>query len=337
MPVKNRLEQLFQIVFSLFVGAQVLIPLISIALFQSRYVYPFEVIGYHLVLTCAAFFTLYGIAAGVAATGRIKIAGWLLSFSWGCIAVVLYFSYLMAWEGRKGMGVNLTVSMLAPYIKPPFPLAKSLGLTPAACWAILFGGPVAILLTYAAAVRAFATVLSDTVAWMHRQGRPNLPGRHRFRPLVWATGACIAGAMAVAISPPRGPVSRLFGDPILVTLVDENDVLPLLSSSIRSDDARASYKAPGQFERKNVILIVIDACRADHLGVMGYERHNTPFLESLNATGNLHAVSSFYSASCCTFGGVLSLLRSQDYSKCHGALLRSRMSSRGRGIPSISF
>ena len=39
----------------------------------------------------------------------------------------------------------------------------------------------------------------------------------------------------------------------------------------------------------NILLISLDACRADHLGAYGYSRNTTPFIDSLAARGTLFA------------------------------------------------
>ena len=39
--------------------------------------------------------------------------------------------------------------------------------------------------------------------------------------------------------------------------------------------------------RKNVILIIIDCLRVDHLGCYGYSRKTSPFIDSLAAKGTI--------------------------------------------------
>ena len=45
------------------------------------------------------------------------------------------------------------------------------------------------------------------------------------------------------------------------------------------DKARSSYRETISFERRNVVLIVGDALRSDHMGIYGYARATTPLLE----------------------------------------------------------
>lgn len=62
------------------------------------------------------------------------------------------------------------------------------------------------------------------------------------------------------------------------------------------EKARATYKAATKHAQRNIILIVSDAMRADQMGVYGYARNTTPFLSSLQASGNIEAVKRVRSA-----------------------------------------
>lgn len=61
--------------------------------------------------------------------------------------------------------------------------------------------------------------------------------------------------------------------------------------------AKKNYVTSETIIKKNVILIVIDALRSDHLGVYGYKRDTTPYLNKLKAQGKLQALNNA-KASC---------------------------------------
>lgn len=50
---------------------------------------------------------------------------------------------------------------------------------------------------------------------------------------------------------------------------------------------RNAYKITPSYAKRNVILIVGDALRADHMSLYGYQRTTTPFLDKLRDSGNL--------------------------------------------------
>ena len=76
-----------------------------------------------------------------------------------------------------------------------------------------------------------------------------------------------------------------------------------MNSAWRSDMARNSYTAPAQFQKKNVILIVVDSLPRRPPGA-GPVTSATTRLSSIHfrQSGHLRTVRTFYSASCCTFG-----------------------------------
>ena len=72
--------------------------------------------------------------------------------------------------------------------------------------------------------------------------------------------------------------------------------------------ARAAYQPSPSASRRNVILIVGDALRADHLGFYGYARDTTPNLAGLRAAGMLRVappVRTVCSETLCALPGLL--------------------------------
>jgi len=82
----------------------------------------------------------------------------------------------------------------------------------------------------------------------------------------------------------------------------------------RRDSACAdSLRVPATEARQTVVIILLDALRADHLPAYGYSRPVTPFLDSLRQTGSLLRVEQAYSPSTNTVGGVAGLFFSRDW------------------------
>jgi glucan phosphoethanolaminetransferase (alkaline phosphatase superfamily) len=79
------------------------------------------------------------------------------------------------------------------------------------------------------------------------------------------------------------------------------------------DAVRAAYVPNPQADKKNVILIVVDALRPDHLGLYGYKRDTTPNLDRLAKEGNVriaHGMRATCSESAC---GLFSLTTSKYF------------------------
>ena len=293
-----------------------LVPLVSSVLFRSFYHYPCRTVFYHLLLVAFAYLAVFGATALPCLPRAVrarKAPRYALPLAWGMLSVALYFCYGLAWGGRLSMGMNLTPALLAPYARHPSHILASVPLPPVLLCAVLLVIPGAILLAYLASARSFAAVLLRGRVSLLRANRIPLPPARQCLVLGGALGPILVVGFVFAAWPPTAWHTRLFGDPIFVPVRGESVILPITRLDADSNEAQRDYTPPAHFQKKNVILIVVDACRADHLGVLGYERDTTPFLDSLQRSGHLRAVRSFYSASCCTFGGVLTLLRSRHW------------------------
>lgn len=80
----------------------------------------------------------------------------------------------------------------------------------------------------------------------------------------------------------------------------------------RTDEtARAGYAAVAGGSSANVVLIVVDALRPDHMGLYGYNRDTTPNLSALSRTREVRAVSGVHASCGDTICGLLSLSSSK--------------------------
>lgn len=87
-----------------------------------------------------------------------------------------------------------------------------------------------------------------------------------------------------------------------------------LAERLRFDEPRirAGYPRKQNFERKNVVIIIVDSLRADHMQIYGYDRPTTPFLNSLLQSGKLKKVE-LATATCAESNcGILSTLSSRN-------------------------
>lgn len=80
----------------------------------------------------------------------------------------------------------------------------------------------------------------------------------------------------------------------------------------RSDEtARAGYAAAATVSPTNLVLIVVDALRPDHMGVYGYNRDTTPNLSALSRKREVRAVPGVHASCGDTICGLLSLSSSK--------------------------
>jgi glucan phosphoethanolaminetransferase (alkaline phosphatase superfamily) len=120
-------------------------------------------------------------------------------------------------------------------------------------------------------------------------------------------------ALSITLVTVRGG-SRYQGEPLIYFLV------PTLFTEGKAPDARtlserhirAQYVAPPNFERKNVILIVVDGLRADRTSAYGYQRDTTPFLNELIREGHTRKVTLALANCSYSICGILSILTSRN-------------------------
>jgi glucan phosphoethanolaminetransferase (alkaline phosphatase superfamily) len=75
--------------------------------------------------------------------------------------------------------------------------------------------------------------------------------------------------------------------------------------------ARRAYVPAASAQRRNVILIVVDALRSDHMGIYGYRRDTTPHLARLESAGMLRKTASMRSSCASSVCGLLSISTSK--------------------------
>ena len=77
------------------------------------------------------------------------------------------------------------------------------------------------------------------------------------------------------------------------------------------DVARAAYTTAAASVKRNVILIVVDALRADHMGLYGYARDTTPNLNRLAQTRLVRPIRGVHASCGDTICGLLSISMSK--------------------------
>ena len=145
------------------------------------------------------------------------------------------------------------------------------------------------------------------------------PFRHRGRVttvLVLSAGVITyAGAVFIVLQSMRS-TRTIQREPLISFFAPSFFTADDVDAAVLEDQRiRKSYVTPRTFEKKNVVIIIADALRADHMTLYGYERETTPFLSGLQRNGELHRVR-LATANCpFTTCGILSTLTSKGVEK----------------------
>jgi glucan phosphoethanolaminetransferase (alkaline phosphatase superfamily) len=105
------------------------------------------------------------------------------------------------------------------------------------------------------------------------------------------------------------PISNLFLD--YIPMFEFDPTLPDIE--LAASQAQQNLQQIGSLQKPNIVIIMVDALRADHLNIFGYQRDTSPFLSELNATGELVSVQTMHSTCSESACGILSVLSGKEY------------------------
>ncbi|MEX0965591.1 MAG: sulfatase-like hydrolase/transferase [Pseudohongiellaceae bacterium] len=105
------------------------------------------------------------------------------------------------------------------------------------------------------------------------------------------------------------PISNLFLD--YIPMFEYDPTLPALQSAANPDQEGQQPRTARQ--NRNIIIIMVDALRADHLKAYGYSRDTSPFLSALHNEGRLISVDMVHSTCSESACGILSTLTGNEF------------------------
>jgi glucan phosphoethanolaminetransferase (alkaline phosphatase superfamily) len=275
------------------------------------------VIGAHLVVTAVI---AGGFAWRFGQNPRVVLSHLLLLAEWDCLLLVLpavafrwlltitcslqAYLYVLDAVSNASWGRNITghlVVAFAPTVwagQEAFPVGKP-GIT------LFFAGTFVLL---AALVRVVSR--DADVGWRRRLG----PAR------MLAIGTAALIGFGATITWATGQRDNLFWkDELLASFfrpVGYAFEPTARRHAVAERDAvlQASYPrhVPGA-RRTNVILVIVDSLRADHMQVYGYERQTTPFLSRLVSSGRMKKVEMAFSTCSESFCGITSTLAGREF------------------------
>jgi glucan phosphoethanolaminetransferase (alkaline phosphatase superfamily) len=224
--------------------------------------------------------------------------------------------YAADFASYKWTGSNINYELVHLFL---YDWRHGRALVPLSSW--IYVSVIVFVLIVLAIFLSLARMIFGGVEEAARAGAPNSLFMHRPRAIKFGVLSTLivlgyAGYLYAALR--RAPYSELLSsDPILSFLRRTTEVYdpnyPGFVSRLRADEqqCRSSYPQTQTFEKKNVILIVVDSLRADHTQVYGYNRATTPFLQSLLDANHLRKVEFATSTCAETYCGVMSIVASK--------------------------
>lgn len=237
------------------------------------------------------------------AANQQRAAPYLAAIVPASIITGLLFLYVATFVTNRWMASNFTYSLISLWLTSWWEGQQLLPLS---------GG---VLPTAASAI---GLVFVLQIAIWAQALRPFQP-RLRRRPLAIVGVLAVIGGYAVFFQQLSWRTSRsdlLGADPILAFLRPHEAVSAAQQAvfarvRLEEPQRRAAYGRLHPFDKRNVIVMVVDSLRADHTQVYGYRRANTPFLSRLVEERTLRRVEMATSTCAETKCGVLSTLFSK--------------------------
>jgi glucan phosphoethanolaminetransferase (alkaline phosphatase superfamily) len=283
------------------------VPAAFLFVYVERYFAPADAVAPHLrfllmPLLALALFRLIVAAAAGATAARVAGAAAAAALLGAMIAY-----YALVLIGLQSWGRVVAWDLIASYGRQAVNLADALGISP---WAAIGAAALVYLALFALAWLYFARF--DWAALAASGMRKPLLA------LIVAVGGalCAIELYSFRAGPATGesePLSLTFY-PLQAASDLHGHAVDRLSAA-RLDEAedrsRAAYLPASQAERKNLIVIVVDALRPDHLGVYGYARDTTPHLAKLASAGRLRIAPPLHASCTSSVCGLLSISASK--------------------------
>lgn len=273
------------VIFSLRVlllsSPQVLVSVAAIQAYIRASIMPSTALGVHVAAITTAqivFFSLWALAVhapGVAARKWIR-GVFAATLVLKCLS--LNFVYVLSYASYQLWGAYITwqnVSALAPHLQGFY---RALG------GVFVF----AAMLTVAGIAAGYLGLYKLTRRLLHwlQWSYADRSSRSFSVILAGLSGLLVYCLWFVTLDGDRLKAQ----DPIYAFWHSAAHAKPVLTPEMLADQAAHNYDPPAQFNRRNVIVIIVDCLRADHLSFRGYQRETTPFLDALARAGRFHQV-----------------------------------------------
>lgn len=304
-----RLLRLLLVVYLLALG--------FIVFYKYRYWYEYKIIPLHLLVVSIGVLALFLLSLAFSFIGQravrvLLFAGHALISALAIWGLCIAYGIIIA--GKKfGIGV-LPLNVIFDHLRSPAALLSISGISPLKAYAT---GAILLILVLLTAAYLY-TITPDAIKGLKNYTRrfasvytTNSPKSKRrdLAVVILFLVCCVVlqwrQSLYVRLQFCHEPISTMiFGETQFMGMFH-------LASYKEPDSIRALYPRRIPFQKRNVILIICDAMRADHVGSYGYDRPTSPFLKKMCDEGKLVQVPFAFSTSAASFPGILSTLRSK--------------------------
>ena len=305
------------LVCAAFVAVHVGVSLACMLLLSWHFYHRYRIVLFHETLvvgTIALTIAAFRFASHQKWLAGTTINRALLSLGAAAATSGLALLYLLDFAGNEAWGGNVNYQIVWQYAVFALPGRTPFYMSP---WVHVFlaGTYCLIALVY---WFGFLVVLPTTIPGSAAKGWRDDVSVNRRRWLL--AGGLVAYATAFGVfGVPLARDGAIAREPVVGFLTSSTSIFNFTEYSYSRDQelpqrelrARAEYPRGLSFAKRNVIVVVVDSLRADHMSVYGYDRPTTPFLSNLASTGRAKVVQLALSTCSETNCGILSTMTSR--------------------------
>jgi glucan phosphoethanolaminetransferase (alkaline phosphatase superfamily) len=297
------------------VAVHLIVSAVLIGYFSYLFNYGKRVVVLHVLIVIAVLSASTLTAAALLRrrpTAAIEtLIAWAAAF-WAVLLATLYGANFLS---TASWGHNITIDLAARYVTRPWVLIRYVGA--ATTWTgVIAAGVVALALAvWLARSRTVVLALGSLI-----ESSGQAASRALKRALAFAgVLSTAASAFIIWTCPPALRADLLAREPLVGFFEDESSfhrfALSRIANEVQREGpaVRAAYPKRQGAKARNVILIVPDSMRADHLGIYGYPRQTSPFLDRLFHDGQLRPVNMALATCPSSECGIASLLTSKTF------------------------
>lgn len=277
--------------------------LLLICFWQQRFGLPWFIVPLHLLVAAVLHSAAVALMMVFYRLPLLRLVAILLAGLW--LFLTLLF-YLLIFGSVAFWGDIVTLRILSTYLKDFSRFLQSLPFSYRELWALV--------LLFAISPFALALLLQKKIG-------------HALDDLWSGRSLFLYAFILLLFAAPFGIKIKRFihlrGEPLMVMLFDhmwgvkDNPLFSRRRVRVGFEDQQLRHAYRAEASRKlNVVLIVVDALRADHLSAYGYRRKTSPFIDALLSSGKAVKVQKCYSTCACTLCGVSSILLSRSWNEC---------------------
>jgi glucan phosphoethanolaminetransferase (alkaline phosphatase superfamily) len=253
-----------------------------------------------------------GIQFLVLTLGALRFPRWVLALVPALSLYLLFFFYLSAAIGNFSWGAVPTYTIVFRFLGQFPQIAEDFQMPPWSPPAFLALPLIAFVLFYLCKSRSLEV-------WTNRWLRDfrSQPRQWRLTRIgVFTLGWVVGTALFIFADPNLTLLGNFNQDPVKGFLTANRTIFnmtPLRAHWGALDRQAELSLRPKRPQVHNIILVIVDALRADHLPAYGYDRPLTPFLSSLQRASHFQKVDWCLANGTESAVGIMSILSSKEF------------------------